>query len=299
MNRTLKFYEHKKPGKLITFCGLDGCGKSTMIRKLWNYLDQKGHELSITRQPTDFVRQSAIFRTYMDSPVHDNYDYRSLSLLAASDRVQHTNRVIVPQLENGKTVLCDRYFYSCLANLRARGYDSDQWIYDVASSIAKPDLAIFLDTSVETAVARVRNRFMEKERYIDMDLQFKLREQYQMIAKENNCLLISSELGEEETFEIIKQAVDKLFSSKEERISANQMACNVLCELAGKDCVSDFETLQNDLGLDSLDMVTMLVTLEEKLGTELLPEDMNPFDLQTVSDVIALVKKYEVGDPNA
>ena len=260
MNRSLNFYEHKKSGKLITFCGLDGSGKSTMLRKLWCYLDQRGCDLILTKQPTDFVRQSAIFRTYMDSPVHDNYDSRSLSLLAASDRVQHTNRVIIPELKEGKIVLSDRYFYSCLANLRARGYENDQWIYDVASSIAKPDLAIFLDTSVETAVTRVRNRLDEKERYIDMDLQYKLREQYRIIAEENNCLLVSSELGEDETFAIIKEAVDKLFIKDENHIPARQMVQNLLCELSQKESVAEDATLLGDLGLDSLDMVTMLVT---------------------------------------
>lgn len=297
MNRTLNFYEHNKPGKLITFCGLDGCGKSTMLRRLWQYLSEQGRELTVTKQPTDFVRKSAIFRTYMDSPVHDNYDYRSLSLLAASDRVQHTNRVILPELEEGKIVLSDRYFYSCLANLRARGYENDRWIYDVASSIAKPDLAIFLDISVETAVARVRNRSDEKERFIDMDLQYKLREQYRIIAEENNCLLVSSEMGEDETWAVIKEAVDKLFAAEEDEISARQMVRDLLCELSQQESVAEEATLLGDLGLDSLDMVTMLVTIEDKLGVELRPEDMNPFDLQTVGDVIALAEKYKAGDP--
>lgn len=298
MNHKLNFYEHNKPGKLITFCGLDGCGKSTMLNKLWNYLSRKGHELYITKQPTDFVRNSAIFRTYMDSPVHDNYDYRSLSLLAASDRVQHTNRVIIPELEEGKIVLSDRYFYSCLANLRARGYENDQWIYDVAASIAKPDLAVFLDTSVETAIARVRSRSKEKERFIDMDLQYKLREQYQNVAKENNCLLVSSEIGEDETWTTIKEAVDKILTKNENKISARQIVLNLLCELSQQESMSEKATLLSDLGFDSLDMVTLLVTIEDKLGVELRPEDMNPYDLQTVGDVIALAQKYEAGDRN-
>lgn len=293
MNEKLDFYEHGAKGKLITFCGLDGCGKSTMLHRLSEYLAKQGHELFVTKQPTDFVRKSAIFRTYMDSPVHDNYDYRSLSLLAASDRVQHTNRVIMPELQDGKVVLSDRYFYSCLANLRARGYEDDKWIYDVASSIAKPDLAIFLETSVETAVGRVRSRSAEKERYIDMELQHKLYEQYRKIANENECLLISSEMGEEETFAAIKDAVDKLFAKPKEKESARSIIQTLLMELSGLSEITDEATLTDDLGLDSLDMVTMLVTIEDKLGVELLPEDMNPFDLTTVSDVVRLAEKYE------
>ncbi len=298
MNRTLNFYEHRKPGKLITFCGLDGCGKSTMLYKLWNYLHSKGYDISLTKQPTDFVRKSAIFRTYMDSPVHDHYDYRSLSLLAASDRVQHTNRVIIPDLEDGKIVLSDRYFYSCLANLRARGYESDEWIYEVATFLAKPDLAIFLDVSVDTAVERVRKRSDEKERYIDMDLQYKLREQYQIIAKENQCLLISSEMSEEETWTAIQNAVDNLFTRSTPKSSAQQIALNLLHELAPDIAFDSESSLDNDLGLDSLERVTLLVTLEDKLGSELAPQDMDLFSLQTVGDVIALAKRYEMSDPD-
>ena len=308
MNKTLNFYPHNTSGKLITFCGLDGCGKSTMLRKLDEYLTNRGLETFLTKQPTDFVRKSAIFRTYMDSPVHDNYDYRSLSLLAASDRVQHTNRVILPELTDGKIVISDRYFYSCLANLRARGYEDDVWIYDVASSIVKPDLAIFLDTSVETAVARVRSRSAEKERYIDMD-------QYRKIAEENGCLIVSSEMNEEKTWDEIRKAIDKLFmkngtsakkeknvkkedhEKSEKKLSAKQIVLNMLCELSGKERVSEDAQLET-LGLDSLDMVTMLVTIEDKAGIELAPEDMNPFDLRTVQDVISLAEKYKAGGTN-
>lgn len=84
----LSMRPNRTKGKLITFCGLDGCGKTTMIRRLMAELE-KEHQVFLTKQPTDFVRSSAIFRTYMDCPNHDAYDYRSLSLLAASDRVQH------------------------------------------------------------------------------------------------------------------------------------------------------------------------------------------------------------------
>ena len=85
----LHMLRHTHNGKLITFCGLDGCGKTTQINRLVTYLKGKGHRVFVTKQPTDFVRHSAIFRTYMDMPNHDAFDYRALSLLCASDRVQH------------------------------------------------------------------------------------------------------------------------------------------------------------------------------------------------------------------
>lgn len=66
-------------------------------------------------------------------------------------------------------------------------------------------------------------------------------------------------------------------------------------ELSGSDNISDNSTLQDDILLDSLGMVTMLILIEEKFNIELDESDMDPFALVTVSDVIALVGRY-VGD---
>lgn len=196
-------------GFLFTFCGLDGCGKTTMLTKLEEELGGK-YEIFKTKQPTNAVRKSDIFRTYMDNPNHDAYDYRSLSLLAASDRLQHVNKVIKPQMIKGKIVISDRYFYSCLANLRARGFENDEWIYEIAESVIKPDVAFFFDVPVETAVKRVRSRVEEKDRYIDMELQYKLRDEYIKICKANNGIFISTELPIEECYAIVKREVERV-----------------------------------------------------------------------------------------
>ena len=158
MNGPLFFRRNEFAGKLITFCGLDGCGKSTMIKMLSDELVQDGYEVLVTKQPTDMMRKTDIFRTFMDQPDHSNYEYRSLSLMAAADRIQHVNHVILPALKAGKIVICDRYFFSCLANLHARGYKDDSWIYDISRSIIKPNLAFFLDVTPAVAMMRVRER---------------------------------------------------------------------------------------------------------------------------------------------
>lgn len=205
----LNMRPNKTEGLLITFCGLDGCGKTTMIRRLMAELEQE-HKVFLTKQPTDFVRNSAIFRTYMDSPDHDAYDYRSLSLLAASDRLQHVNKVIEPAMQQGQIVLSDRYFYSCLANLRARGFGEDRWIYEVAGSVIMPDIAFFFDVPVTTAVTRVRARAAERDRYIDMELQYRLREEYLEICKLNGGVLVSTEIPVEESYKIVKETVERM-----------------------------------------------------------------------------------------
>lgn len=211
MLEKLKMIPHKTDGCLVTFCGLDGCGKTTMIKKFTEWL-QKEYGISpiLTREPTNLVRNSEIFRTFMDCKDNSNFDYRSLSLLAASDRVQHSKKMILPALKNGNTIISDRYFYSCLANLRARGYKSDKWIYEISESIVKPDLAFFIDVPVEIAIKRVRQRPEEKTRYIDIELQCKLREQYMLICRENNGIMLSSRDNEDKTFLEICNAYKKI-----------------------------------------------------------------------------------------
>ncbi len=206
--KSLNMRPNDTKGVLITVCGLDGCGKTTMMNRMIDEVLDKS-KVFTTKQPTNYVRESAIFRTYMDQPDHDAFDYRSLSLLAASDRLQHVNKVIVPQMNEGKIVVSDRYFYSCLANLRARGFTSDQWIYEIAESVVEPDIAFFFDVPVETAVARVRQRPEEKDRYIDMELQYKLRDEYINICQANNGVLISTELPKEECFKIVKETIER------------------------------------------------------------------------------------------
>lgn len=210
----LNMRQNQTPGLLITFCGLDGSGKSTMMKRLIAD-SEPNYDLFVTKQPTDAVRGSKIFRTYMDTPYHDDFDYRSLSLLAASDRLQHVNKVIEPQMGNGKIVLCDRYFYSCLANLRARGYRDDKWIYEIAKCVIRPDISFFFDLPVEEAVARVRRRPKEKDRYIDMELQYKLREEYINICRRNGGILISTTQNKDESYAIVKNAVKKVLEKYE------------------------------------------------------------------------------------
>lgn len=209
--KPLNMRPNETSGYLFSFCGLDGCGKTTMLTRLEKELGEK-FPTFMTKQPTNAVRESDIFRTYMDNPDHDAYDYRSLSLLAASDRLQHVNKVVEPQMAQGKVVISDRYFYSCLANLRARGFENDQWIYEIAESVVKPDVAFFFDVPVETAVKRVRSRIEEKDRYIDMELQYKLRDEYIKICRANNGVLISTEMPIEDCYAIVKREAESVMN---------------------------------------------------------------------------------------
>ena len=200
----LEFRPNPYPGLLVTFCGLDGSGKSTLLRRLAAELEGKRPVL-VTKQPTDAVRRADGFRAYMDTPAPDVFDYRAVSLQAAGDRLQHGRAVIEPALREGKVVLCDRYFYSCLANLRARGYTGDRWIYEIAESVLRPDIAFFCDVPVELAVARVRQRPEERCRYIDLPLQYKLRSAFLNICESNGGILLSTAGPEETCYAAVKR----------------------------------------------------------------------------------------------
>lgn len=105
--------------------------------------------------------------------------------------------------------MSDRYFYSCLANLRARGFEADRWIYEIAESVIRPDIAFFFDLPVEEAISRVRSRAAEKDRYIDIRLQHRLREEYRAICKANHGVLISTACPADESYAYVKKEVRK------------------------------------------------------------------------------------------
>ena len=107
-------------------------------------------------------------------------------------------------------VILKKYFYSCLANLRARDFKKDKWIYEIAKNIIKPDVAFFFDVPVDIAIERVRQRPEEADRYIDVELQYRLRKEYIDICRANNGILISTELKEDESYNLMKNAVERI-----------------------------------------------------------------------------------------
>lgn len=75
-------------------------------------------------------------------------------------------------------------------------------------------------------------------------------------------------------------------------MNVSEVVIEILKEISGLDHIDADDNLHNDLALDSLAMVTLLILLEEKLGIELDESDMNPMDLQTISDVSNMAARY-------
>ena len=171
-------------GLFITFEGGDGCGKTTQIKLLDEYLRNKGYKTLLTREPGSKglgVKLREILLNY-DGEVSPTCE----SFLFLADRAQHVDCIIKPALEEGVIVLCDRHTDSTVAYQGyGRGLDLEQIhsLNKIATSGLKPDLTIVLDVDVETSQKRVGS---EKDRMESAGIEFfqKVRQGFLEIAKQ-------------------------------------------------------------------------------------------------------------------
>lgn len=144
----------------VVFEGLDGSGKSSLMRKLELHLKNAGHEFVTTREPGgtfvgDEIRE-IILKKQSNPPTA-----RTELLLYQASRAQHVDLVIKPALENKKWVLCDRFSASSVAfQGGGRGISIDQveWLNRFSTNDLNADLTVLLDLSVEESKNRRQNR---------------------------------------------------------------------------------------------------------------------------------------------
>ena len=200
-----------KKGLFITFEGIDGCGKTTQINLLNEYLKNKNYNTILTLEPggSDIGKNLRQILLHHEGYVDDTCEL----LLYLADRAQHTKTVIMENTNKGNIVLCDRYIDSTVAYQGyARGGDIEKinFLNDIATSSLKPDITFLFDIDVETAQSRVgKNKDrLEKE---SLDFHKKVKDGYLEIAKKNERIkVINSKRTIEEIFEEVKQYIDKL-----------------------------------------------------------------------------------------
>ena len=143
-------------GKFITYEGCDGCGKSTQLKMLSDYLTQKGVEHIFTREPGGGKISEAIREILLNGKNTEMTD-ECEALLYAAARVQHLHDRVEPALAQGKLVICDRYVDSSFAyQAYARGLGKDfiAKINAFALEQYRPDVTIFIDLTPEAAFKR-------------------------------------------------------------------------------------------------------------------------------------------------
>lgn len=143
-------------GKFITFEGCDGCGKSTQLRLLSEYLTKNGVPHIFTREPGGGKISEAIREILLSGKNMEMTD-ECEALLYAASRVQHLSDRVEPALSEGKLVICDRYVDSSLAYqayARGLGLDFVSKINAFALENYLPDVTVFIDLTPEAAFLR-------------------------------------------------------------------------------------------------------------------------------------------------
>lgn len=176
--------EKNVEGKLITFEGSEGCGKSTQSKLLAEYLSSKGHSIVYLREPGGTKISEKIREILLDArnkkilPVCE-------TLLYMAARAQLVSEVILPALKQEKIVICDRFLDSTIA-YQGCGLGIDipviQYIGRFANNGIKPCLTIFLDIEVKKGLKYRRGSKDRIERR-PLDYHYRVRKGYLELAK--------------------------------------------------------------------------------------------------------------------
>lgn len=198
-------------GLFITFEGADGCGKTTQMKLLADYLVQNGFDVMTTREPGGKGLGEKIREILL------NYDgvvsNRCESFLFLADRAQNIDITVKPAINEGKIVLCDRHTDSSVAYQGyGRGLDIEEinFLNNLATGGLKPDLTFVFDVDIETSMKRVGT---EKDRMESSGAEFfnKVRNGYLEIAKQEpeRVKVIDSTKSVEDVFKDVCVQINK------------------------------------------------------------------------------------------
>jgi len=172
---------------LITFEGIDGCGKSTQAELLRDFLRGKGEHIILVREPGGTTISEQI-RSILLDPVNKDMNPTTETILLSASRAQLTREVILPSLEEGITVLCDRYADSTLAY---QGYGRGlpiSWLENLnefATQGKIPDATILVDVPIRTALQRLRGKSIDRIEREGNNFLKRVRDGYLILAEKH------------------------------------------------------------------------------------------------------------------
>ena len=167
-------------GLFISFEGIDGCGKSTQADLLRSYLESKGEQVELLREPGGTALSEQI-REILLNPNNDKMDPSTESILLSASRAQLTREIIIPALERGNIVICDRYADSTLAY---QGYGRGinlEWLEKLnafATAGLKPDITLLVDLPVDEALNRMQSKSFDRIEMEGIEFLDKVRSGY-------------------------------------------------------------------------------------------------------------------------
>lgn len=203
-------------GKFIVFEGIDGSGKSTQINKISKHLETLNQSVHTTFEPTKGPIGSLI-RQMLSGKIET--DQRTIASLFAADRTDHlVNREngIRHKIDQGCTVLCDRYYFSSYA-YHAQYIDME-WVIHANSlntEILKPDLTIFIDVGPEICFERIKNSRSNFEMYEKIDVMENVRANYfkafDKLKDKENVVIVDGSGSAEKVEKNIWKEIKQLF----------------------------------------------------------------------------------------
>ncbi len=185
----------KNRGKFIVFEGIDGSGKSTQIELLAQNLEKRGVECAQTLEPTFGIVGEVLHDILSGKRVADPKVTASLFVADRLDHILNTEDGVLKLLNEGKTVICDRYYFSSYA------YQSVEvprdWVISanrLAAETLRPDAVIFIDISENIAMARISKNRESMEIYENQERLAKVRKGYfsafELLKNEENVFIV-------------------------------------------------------------------------------------------------------------
>lgn len=201
-------------GKFIVFEGGDGSGKSTTLEKIYDLLVKQGIDCIKTREPGGIKISEDIRNIILDTK-NTEMDRKTEALLYAAARRQHLVERVIPALEKGKIVLCDRFIYSSLAYQGYARRIPVEEIFQInkfAIGEYMPDLNIFFDISPEVGLARIEKNSDREVNRLDLeklDFHKRVREGYYKLVEKNSeeFAIINAEKYIDEVFNDTKEII--------------------------------------------------------------------------------------------
>jgi len=204
-----------KAGKFIVFEGIDGSGKSTMSKLIHDAINEKYANSYHTFEPTDSPIGSVIRNILKKRIETDEKTIAALFLADRLDHLQNKSNGILKCINEGKNVICDRYYYSSYA-YHVPHLPLD-WIIEVnkeCANLLRPDVVFFMDLSVEESLSRISKNRNFKDLYETEGKIKAVRENYEAaILKEgakDNVIRIDAHRSVDEIFEEVWAITDEL-----------------------------------------------------------------------------------------
>ncbi|AKP75074.1 Thymidylate kinase [Priestia megaterium Q3] len=170
-------------GTFITFEGPEGAGKTTIIHMVQQKLIQDGYNIVLTREPGG-IRIAEQIREIILNPSNTEMDARTEALLYAAARRQHLVEKVIPELNKGNIVLCDRFIDSSLAyqgNARGIGVENIFAINQFAIEQTMPQATLYFDIEPEVGLERINKGRKDEINRLDLeslDFHYKVRDGY-------------------------------------------------------------------------------------------------------------------------